>query len=94
MQTKEPRHHWTWLAAAVIGLPVLYVLSHGPWWFIVAHHQPPQIIYKIGQVLYSPIWSLYYGGMISEDVFGVFMDYNSWWASLGGEPPSTIQPML
>jgi len=94
MQTKESRRHWIWLAFAVSGLPVLYMLSYGPWWFMLAHHQPPPVICKIGDASYSPIWSLYYSGMISEDLFGAFMDYNRWWVSLGGDPKGAIEPIL
>ena len=88
------RRLWPLLTAALIGLPVLYVLSHGPWWFILNHHRPPPFICRVGDAFYSPIWSLYYGGMIPDDLFEVFMDYNSWWAYLGGEPPGTIEPKI
>jgi hypothetical protein len=92
METRKLGHVWLWLAA--VGLPALYVLSHGPWWFILAHHHPPPLICKIGDGFYWPIWALYNAGIIPENVFEIFMDYNSWWAYLGGDPPSMIEPML
>lgn len=95
MTERPTKRRGPWAVAAVLPLlPVLYVLSHGPWWFISAHHKPPPVICRIVDGFYSPIWRLYYADMIPENIFDTFMDYNAWWVSLGGDVPSTIKPIL
>ena len=69
------RGRWAkWTLAAVVGLPVLYVASFGPWCWITSRLQPSG---KVVAAIYSPIIRAGYHGpaIVRESI--------RWWGSIG-----------
>lgn len=57
--TERKRPLWPFLTAALIGLPVLYVLSFGPVAWLSAHSLLPEELLLPVVIFYSPlIWAI------------------------------------
>jgi len=77
--SEEPRKPlWTWIATALIALPVLYVLSLGPWNWLVAHGWISQRLLVAIGVFYWPIDLITVHG--PEPVRRAIMWYISFWS--------------
>jgi multisubunit Na+/H+ antiporter MnhE subunit len=69
------RQRWAkWTLAALLGLPVLYALSFGPWCWISSRLQPSG---KLDAAIYSPIIRAGYRGPLA------MRESIRWWASFG-----------
>ncbi len=58
MSERQKKAAWPWIIACIVGLPVLYVLSFGPAWWVAGYYENDvhahQISHAIGR-FYRPI---------------------------------------
>jgi len=77
MSEPETKPIWPWIVPPLIGLPVLYVLSLGPWNWLVAHGWISQQTVLLLGWIYLPIdWISRHG---PEPVWQVISWYIGLW---------------
>jgi hypothetical protein len=81
--TEERKPAWSGLAALLVALPVLYVLSDGPAWWLARQSHTPDWVCTAYRLVYGPVIFAYYHGP------GPFHDAIEWhdnlWSRLGVE---------
>ena len=82
MSADRKKSLWPWIAALLIGLPVLYVASFGPACWIVAHHGGHSSLFDH---VYWPI------GWCSDERPSTVLSVVKWYAMIGSPRASKIR---
>jgi hypothetical protein len=78
MSDERKKSVWPWIAALLIGLPVLYVALFGPsFWLWTKMGQPRWMLTTLA-LAYDPILN-------SSEGWPIVRDYVNWWITLGAE---------
>jgi hypothetical protein len=75
MSEERKRAVWPWVAALLIGLPVLYVLSYGPACWLIWNVELSQPVLNFLDALYCPFrwsqttfdWAYWYGSLFVDE---------------------------
>jgi hypothetical protein len=74
---------WPWIAALLIGVPVLYVASFGPACWIISRAGQWNVLWAAAHFIYSPVLQVWnHDGTISDAI--------DWYANLGAGPNVTV----